>query len=80
MDRIMNINELEIICQTCNGSGRSEKCSGFFGSLLGIKDECVVCDGKGRILTAKGRELVEFAIRHITTGMDGGGLHKKPRR
>ena len=38
---------------------------------------CTRCGGKGYELTPMGEYMVKFIVRHVTTGIDGGGLHRR---
>jgi DnaJ-class molecular chaperone len=53
----MIMQELETICEHCNGEG---------GRFVTNErwEECDECEGKGRILTQDGKELLEFLSRH----------------
>lgn len=71
--------ELEKVCTTCKGEGEVLSADpGFFAAVFGIiTKRCESCGGKGYILTTEGRQMVQFMIRHVTTGFDGGGLHPR---
>jgi len=73
------INQLEMKCQICDGVGEIQMDKpGIFSLIFANgKARCESCDGKGYNMTPEGKELLKFIMRHITTGIDGGGLRFK---
>lgn len=68
------IEKFETKCSDCEGSGWV-KSDGIVAMIFNFgQKKCKVCDGNGATLTEEGKEMVKFIMRHITTGLDGGGL------
>lgn len=70
------LENLERKCADCDGKGRRKAANpGIFSTLFANGEEkCPICDGNGATLTPEGQKFAEFIMRHITTGIDGGGL------
>lgn len=59
-ERTRRVLELTIVCNRCEGTGNLTK--DLRGNLLPQSEHgvCYYCNGKGKLLTASGRELLEF--------------------
>lgn len=47
---------LETECEACSGTGQINPMKNIYG-------KCYTCDGRGKILTTEGQELIDF-IKH----------------